>query len=119
MGLSAEEIALRFGEPEDYVQYSYMEYGVHDDEWMSFSLLDDDCVFAISSSPEKFTFDGKSLADNYNGVLNILGESFEYLDYTDYSWEAAWEYSGYRLIVTFSTDDTYPVPLWITLLPIT
>ncbi len=103
MGAHSSDIIALFGEPAMYTEnyeldYSPMEMGMY------FELSDGDIVDRVSSLPSHFTYNGESLAQNFDALVAILGENYTDMGGTMYTWEVFWNYGDYQIYFSFSRD---------------
>lgn len=105
MGAHSSDIIALFGEPKTQSEDS-IEYGVEftEEGWMCFCLDNADQVNVISADPLHFTFDGQSLAQNFDTLVTILGNDYTDMGGTAYSWQVFWNYSDYQIYFTFPRD---------------
>lgn len=104
IGIPAEKVIEIFGEPESYIENSTMEYGMVGPEWICFYLSEENTVVGVAANPEKFTFDGQSLAQDFNTVVSILGDSYVNQDNSQQTYKVTWYYGGNELTITFFTE---------------
>ena len=98
MAYQRKKVIEIFGEPESYIENSTMEYGMVGPEWICFYLSEENTVVGVAANPEKFTFDGQSLAQDFNTVVSILGDSYVNQDNSQQT------YGGNELTITFFTE---------------
>lgn len=107
VGAHSSDIIAIFGEPETQSEYS-IEYDI--DEWMCFYLDDISLVDSISAASEHFTYDGKSLMQDFDTLVTILGDDYTDMGGAAYSWQVFWNYRDYQIYFTFlkDSDDDKP-----------
>lgn len=110
IGMQSSDVYANFGDPVDWVN-DCMLYGVHNNEestlfdegWIEFNTYAYS-VDSFSSDPINLTFDGQSLAQDFDALVTILGDDYILQGETTYSWWAAWYFDGYEISFEFPLD---------------
>jgi len=106
IGMSAEKVIEIFGEPEVYTAYDSIEYDTSYSERLSFDLSEENTVDDIVANAEKFSFNGQILSQDFDTIVSILGESYEYRAGGRYTCPVAWLYEGYDVVFDFPIIET-------------
>ena len=94
-----------YGEPDAYSQdFGTMEYGLGSQDRMCF-YFSGKFVTGVSANPEKFSFNGQSLAQDFDAIVSILGDSYVNQGNSKFTWGATWYYNGNEITITFFNED--------------
>ena len=103
MGAHSTDIISIFGEPE-MSDRTALEYGAMGNNDMIFNLDSMGQVKEFIGQPSDFTFDGKSLSQDFDTLATILGNDYTNMGGTAYSWQVFWNYRDYQIYFSFPMD---------------
>lgn len=102
MEMSRSEAAAAFGEP-DIESNESLEYGPVDPEWLTIYLDSDGNVDSIGASPEKFTYNGQSLAQDDETLAALLGDGYCNMGGAGDGFQCQWDWENYSFVFSFSS----------------
>lgn len=105
MMMSKDEIIQSFGEPDDNIDNSTIQYGADYPNIVLFAFDNENKVKYIDGNAAQFTYKGQSMSQEEESIAALFGKSYEKREEVPYFHLVTWSWNDYSLMFYFSSGE--------------